>query len=412
MKEEKQNKRNPLKSAIFAVLFFSFGFYFGLGQTPEVVKVRGLEGKEAPAEVSADFNNFWRVWNLIDEKYVPSNPEDDESASSQKRVWGAIRGMVASLGDPNTVFLLPKEHELFEEEINGNFEGVGMEVGIRDDILTVIAPLKNTPAYRAGIKSGDKIFKIGDKETANLTVDEAVFLIRGKRGTSVDLVLFREGQNEPIEITLIRDVIDIPTLDTEWNGDVFIIRLYNFSGNSQDVFRSALRQFIIQSYGQPEKKMILDLRSNPGGFLNSSIDITSWFLPVGKIVVKEDFGGKREDIIHRSRGYNVFGENLKMAILIDGGSASASEIVAGALSEHGVATLVGSRSFGKGSVQELVKIPPDTSLKVTVARWITPNGRSISVEGLVPDYEVETTDEDIKEGRDPVMEKALEILEK
>lgn len=410
MEDKDQNRRSFLKPIVLSVLFFFLGFYFGAGQVSEISKVSGLEGKEHTTEITADFSSFWRVWNLIDEKYVPPDLETrDKTISGQERVWGAIKGMVRSLGDPNTTFLTPKELEVFEEEISGAFEGVGMEVGIRDGVLTVIAPLKNTPAYRAGIKAGDKIFKIDDKETLNLGIEEAISLIRGKKGTPVSLILFREDSNEPVEITLIRDTIDIPTLDTEWRDDIFIIRLYNFSGNAQGVFRNALREFILGSR-VGERKLILDLRGNPGGFLNASVDIASWFLPAGKVVIKEDFGGRREDIVHRSRGYNIFGNDLEMVVLIDKGSASASEILAGALQEHGVATIVGNQSFGKGSVQELVRVTPDTSLKVTVARWVTPNGKSISLGGLEPDIEVEIESEDLESEHDLVLEKAIEIL--
>ncbi len=411
MTEKSQDKKPFLKPVLFAVIFFFVGFYIGSGSSQEFVKIRGLEGKEAPADLSADFSPFWRVWNLIDEKYVPPDLEiAEDSVSGQERVWGAIKGLVHSLGDPNSVFLTPRELEIFEEEINGAFEGVGMEVGLREGFLTVIAPLKSTPAYRAGIKAGDQIFKIDGKETVNLSVEEAVGMIRGKRGTMVSLVLFREGVREPIEVNLTRETIDIPILDTEWAGDVFIIRLYNFSGNAQSAFREALREFI-QTTHSGDRKMILDLRGNPGGFLGASVDIASWFLPAGKIVIKEDFGGRRDDLIHRSRGYNIFGNDLKMAVLIDGGSASASEILAGALQEHGVAKIFGSQSFGKGSVQELVRVTPDTSLKVTVARWVTPNGKSISLGGLTPDIEVIALDEESSENdTDHAFEKALEYL--
>ena len=283
-----------------------------------------------------------------------------------------------------------------------------MEVGVRDGILTVIAPLKDTPAYRAGIKAGDKIFKIDGEETLNLSVDEAVRLIRGKGGTKVTLVVFRGEQKEPIEVVIERGVIDIPVLDSEWKDNIFILRLYNFSANSHENFRDAIRQFI--SNKNKNKKMILDLRGNPGGFLGSSVDIASWFLEAGKVVVKEDFGGRQEDTVHRSKGYNVFDKDFEMIVLINEGSASASEILAGALQEYGIAKLVGSRSFGKGSVQELINVTPDTSFKVTVARWVTPEGHSISLEGLTPDIEVLMTDADFESGNDPVLEKALEIL--
>jgi carboxyl-terminal processing protease len=189
------------------------------------------------------------------------------------------------------------------------------------------------------------------------------------------------------------------------NG-VFLIELYNFSANSPNLFRAALRQFIESG----SDKMIFDLRGNPGGFLEAAIDMASWYLPAGKVVVREDFGGARSEKVYRSRGYDIFTDNLKFAILVNGGSASASEILAGALSEHDKAILIGEKTFGKGSVQELINITPNTSLKITVARWLTPNGRSISEEGITPDILVKRTAEDIAASRDPQLQKAIEIL--
>ena len=393
---------------VTAVVFFSVGILMGLGNREEVLRVYGLENKETPTE-TVDFSDFWKVWNLIEEKYVMPNPKSDtEPATAQDKVYGAIKGLVESLKDPNSVFFLPVESEIFENEISGNFEGVGMEVGIRGEVLTVISPLKGTPAELAGVKAEDKIFQIDEKLTAGMGVDEAVSLIRGKQGTNVTLTLIREGVVQPIKIKITRGSIAIPTTDSKWIDDTYVISLYNFSANASDLFKKSLRKFIEQK--KKNSKLILDLRGNPGGFLEASVDIASWFLPAGKVIVKEDFDGKREEIIHRSKGYNVFPKDLKMVILINGGSASASEIVAGALQDHGVATLVGSQSFGKGSVQELIPVSSDTSVKITVARWLTPLGHSISVQGLTPDVKVEVTKEDIEEEKDPVLNKALEIL--
>ena len=223
----------------------------------------------------------------------------------------------------------------------------------------------------------------------------------------------REGESELLSIPVIRDIIQIPTISTSSedgaglrDDGVFVIQLYNFSALSQHLFREALREFIVSE----ADKLILDLRGNPGGFLEASVDMASWFLPLGKIVVEESFGEGIKPKVHRSSGYDIFNENLKMAIVVNRGSASASEILAGALKEHGVATLVGDRTFGKGSVQELVPITSDTSLKVTIARWLTPLGNSISEEGLKPDIEVERTLEDIENDIDPQIEKAAEFL--
>lgn len=353
-----------------------------------------------------DFSAFWKAWNVLNEKFV-AVATSTKPSTNETKLWGSIEGLAASYGDPYTVFFPPVESSNFEEEISGNFEGVGMEIGLKDDFLTVVAPLKNSPAYKAGILAGDKILKIDDKVTAGLSVEEAVKIIRGKKGTKVTLTIAREGEKEPREISVVRDVINIPTIDTELTKEkVFVIRLYNFSAISADLFRAALREFAVSG----TQKLVLDVRGNPGGYLEAAVDMASWFLPSGDVIVREDFGGKRDEIVHRSRGYNVFNKNLEMVILIDGGSASASEILAGALNEHGVAKLVGAKTFGKGSVQELVKITGETSLKVTIARWLTPDGLSISDGGLKPDIETKRTAEDFKAGKDPQLDRAIEYL--
>lgn len=282
-----------------------------------------------------------------------------------------------------------------------------MELGSKDNILTVIAPIKSSPADKAGIRSGDRILKINDTITVNVSVEEAVKLIRGDKGTSVRLTIGREGI-DPFEVTLVRDVINLPTLDTDYNRQtgIFTIKLYSFSANSSTLFRNALRDFVATG----SNKLILDLRGNPGGYLDAAVDMASWFLPAGKVVVREDYGSKQEEVAEKSKGYNIFSDDLKMVILIDNGSASASEILAGALSEYGKATLVGTRSFGKGSVQEFLKLDDNTALKITIARWLTPNGVSISDGGLTPSVEVKLTAEDVKAGNDLQMKKAIELL--
>ncbi len=360
----------------------------------------------ASTTASVDFAPFWKAWSVLNEKWVGTG-SSTALVGDQDKVWGAISGLTQSLGDPYTMFFPPKDNASFAEDIAGNFSGVGMEVGVKDGVLTVIAPLKNTPAYNAGILAGDKILKIDATSTEKLNDEQAIALIRGKDGTKVVFTIFRTGKKEPLKITVTRGVINIPTIDNELlPSGVYVIKLYNFSAISPNLFRDALRAFI-QSGAH---KLILDLRGNPGGYLEAATDMASWFLPPGKVIVRESFGPSKEEMVHRSKGYDVFNKNLQMVVLIDQGSASASEILAGALHEQGVATLVGDRSFGKGSVQELVPITADTSLKVTIARWLTPNGLSISGQGLTPDVLVKRTADDYDKGKDPQMDKAVEIL--
>ncbi len=394
-------------SILIIAISFSAGVLVGERHYSEIEKAVALFNKESTvvAAPGTDFEPFWKTWNILNEKYVSFK----STTTDQQRVWGAISGLAESFGDPYTVFFPPQESKNFEASINGEFQGVGMEIGIRDRVITVISPLKGTPAFNAGIKAGDKILKIDGAPATEMTVEKAVSLIRGPKGTTVVISVFREGEKEPLEFKIVRDVINIPTIDTEKRPDgIFVIRLYSFSANSPQLFRNALEEFI-NSQGD---KLILDLRNNPGGYLEAAVDMASWFLPGGKVVVKEESKDDGDKQIFRSKGYNIFSDKLKFVILVNAGSASASEILAGALSEHGIAKLVGEKTFGKGSVQELVKITPETSLKVTIARWLTPNGVSISEGGLKPDIEVVPTKDDITKGKDKQMEKAIEILNK
>lgn len=397
-----------LAGALIGTSFF-LGFYFGGERIPYKERVAAVANKDLPEEINAgervDFNPYWKAWSIIDEKFVGS--EGEVTTSNQERVWGSIEGLVESLDDPYSIFLPPEDSEIFNENIQGNFGGVGMEIGVRDDVLTVIAPLKNTPAERAGIQTGDKILEIDGEITADMKTDEAVKLIRGEVGTRVVLTIAREEKPEPFEVEITRDTITIPIIDSRLRDDgIFVIELYSFTATAPTEFRKALQRFLLEGEG----KLILDLRNNPGGFLNGAVDMASWFLPAGEVIVTEDFGGKKEDIVYRSKGYDIFDDTLEMIILINKGSASASEILAGALHEHGIATLVGTQSFGKGSVQELVKITNDTSLKITVARWKTPKGTSISDNGLTPDVNIEITQKDRENLRDPQLMRAVELL--
>ncbi len=385
-----------LTAIIIAV--FVFGIYLGYNERPEAKKIMGLLGKDTPPQLAQfDFGSFWKAWNVIETRYVALN-----EVNRQEMIWGAIHGLVGSLGDPYSVFFPPQEAEIFQTSVRGDFEGVGMEIGIKNKILTVIAPLKNSPASKAGIKAGDKIIKINDILTTDLTVEKAVTMIRGQKGTKVNLSVMRDGSSEPLAFELTRDVVEIPVLDTDKRSDgIFVITLYNFSARSSDEFRGALREMVKSG----SSRLVVDLRGNPGGYLESAVDIASWFLPAGKAVTKEKLNIGEGDVF-RSKGYNIFNK-LPMVILIDKGSASASEILAGALQEYGIAKLVGEQSYGKGSVQQLFDITDKSSLKLTIAQWLTPNGKSISKEGLKPDIEVKLTE---KDKTDKQMEKAIEVV--
>ncbi len=390
--------------ALFIIAAFLFGIYVGSKDTLDIYKITSISNKEPQVETNADFAPFWKAWNTINEKSPDAKNIDD-----QKRVYGAISGLVDALNDPYSVFFNPEESKAFQEEIAGNFTGVGMEVGVKNKILTVVAPIKDTPAERAGIRPGDQILKIDKTITSGLEVDKAVKLIRGEKGTTVTLTIFREGLKEPKEIKIVRDTINMPTLDAELRPDgIFVIKLYSFSANATNLWNQSMKKLMESG----SKKLILDLRGNPGGYLDAAVDISSWFLPGGKVVVTEDYGNNKKPRVFRSRGYNSFGDDLKFVILINGGSASASEIVAGAMQDHKKAILVGEKSFGKGSVQEVLEMTKDTLLKITVAKWLTPNGHLIHEKGLNPDHEIKISTKDFEAKKDPQMDKALELLNK
>lgn len=397
-----------LISLVLMLFTFSVGLYIGNKDNKQnnnfFYSLNSFSTSTNPADIK-EMNTFWSVWNLLDDKFVYTK-KDAKEITSDEKIWGAIQGLTASFGDPYTIFMPPEEAKEFETDISGNFEGVGMELAIKNNNLVVVSPLKDTPAYKAGVKKGDIVLFINNEIASGMTVDKAVKLIRGKAGTDVTIKFKREGVEDPIEIKITRGIIDIPTIETEEKDGVFIIRLYNFYAKSPEKFKDALREFAKSK----NNKLVLDLRGNPGGYLDAAVSMASWYLPLGKTIVRENFGEEKEEKIHRSKGYDIFNNNLKMIILVDEGSASASEILAGALQEYKIAKLVGTKTFGKGSVQELVKVTPDTSLKVTIAKWLTPNGISISEGGLTPDYEVKFTEKDFKEGNDPQMKKAIELL--
>lgn len=391
---------------LIAVLAFLLGAHQGKSEALAQVAMQNLKNTDVGQPSDVDFAAFWKAWTILKNDYVPT-ATSSKPVTDQDKVWGAISGLTASLGDPYTVFFPPVESEQFAMDIKGSFTGVGMEVGEEDGTLTIIAPLKGSPAEAAGIKTGDKIIRIDDTAAAHLSTEEAVNLIRGEEGTKVTLTLVHKGKTVPYTVVITRQVISIPTIETKKLDDgIFYIALYSFTENSPNLFRGALREFVESG----DTKLILDLRGNPGGYLEAALDMASWFLPPGKVVVSEDYGPGKEPTVYRSKGYDVFNDSLKFVIIVDGGSASASEILAGALSEYGKATLVGDKTFGKGSVQELLPVTDDTTIKVTVARWLTPNGNSISKQGIMPAIVIKPTEADIKAQKDVQLDRAVEFL--
>lgn len=409
------NKKFSLTLVGSSVALVLIGFIIGF-TVERVLITRGVTNVitgEIPAPDGVDLSPVWKAWSVIDEKFVPAAVASTTpiasttAAANEQRVWGMVSGLAASLNDPYTFFLPPQESKQFSEDMSGVFGGVGMEIAVKNMVLTVVSPLKGSPAERAGIRSGDLVLEIDGVDTKGIDVGDAVKKIRGPQGTKVKLTMMRQGWDAPRDIQVTRDVITVPIVDTKKLDDgIFVISVATFTANSPDLFRAALREFVISR----NTKLILDLRGNPGGYLDAAVDMASWFTPAGSVIVSEDYDGHSATIVHRSLGYDIFNKNLKMVVLVNKGSASASEILADALRHYGVAKLIGTDTFGKGSVQELVEITPKTSLKVTVARWLGPDGKQIPLTGITPDIMATTSDEAIKASEDPQMDAAIKFL--
>ena len=359
-----------------------------------------VENQLSAKDGKVDFALFWKVWDLVKEKHVDRNNLD-----AQKMVYGAINGMLQSTKDPYSNFFNPEESKMFSQDIAGSFDGIGAELGVKDEILTVVAPLDGSPAKEAGLRSGDKILKINGKSSLDLTIEEAVEMIRGKRGTEVVLNILHDGDNEAIDIAITRRKIVVDSVKLEFKEDnIAYLKIIKFSEDVDTQFDVALNKIITTK----SKGIILDLRDNPGGLLNKSIDIASRMMPKDKIVVsEEDSSGKKNDL-YTSGGDKL--SSIPMVVLINEGSASASEILAGALKDNQGLTFVGEKTFGKGCVQQLIDLPGGSSVKITVAKWLTPKGEYIMDKGIAPDVEVKMTADDYKNKLDPQFNKALELI--
>lgn len=370
-------------------------------RNPQIIQVQGVSDIGNPTGVSADFGTFWQAWDLINNDYLRNG-----SVTTEDKVDGAIRGLVNSLGDPYTDFFTKEEGQKFQEDVQGSFGGVGIQLGKVDGILAAIAPMKGTPAERAGILAGDLIISVNGSSTASWSIDEAVSNIRGPIGSKVKLSIMRKSWQEPKDFELTREEIVVPTIDyTVEAGNIAHIQLYNFNANAPEEFYKALLR--VQREGA--KGIVLDLRGNPGGYLDVAVELAGWFIPKGTLVVSEE--GKAGKVLEQLKANGSAAmQNMPMVVLIDKGSASAAEILAGALRDDRGVKLVGEKSFGKGTVQEVKELKGGASIKMTIAHWVLPSGKVIDHEGLEPDVAVDRSEDDIKNKIDPQLQKALDML--
>jgi carboxyl-terminal processing protease len=390
--------------SILALLGSGFFLGFNLGKkTSKIINVRGIANIDN--KTSADFGIFWETWSAIHQNYLR-----DSEVPEKERVYGAVQGLVRSLGDPYSEFFKPEDAKKFEEDISGSFGGIGAEIGSKDRFIVIVSPLKNSPAERAGLKPGDKILMINSTSTEGMSVVEAVKLIRGEVGTEVKLTILREKEEKPKEIKIIREIIQVPTLDYEVKDGILIVKLYSFNTNAEELFYKAVVDGFLR---QKAQGLVLDLRNNPGGFLDVAVDLAGWFLKKGTLVVKEVTREKNNgENNHLAEGNGAL-KDIPVVVLVNKGSASASEILAGALQIQRGVKLVGEETFGKGTVQKLIKLSDGSSLKITVANWVLPNGQILEGNGLKPDIEVKTNNEeqDSKDTKnDSQLQKALEVV--
>jgi len=347
-----------------------------------------------------DFNQFWQVWQKVKSKYVKQPVKDSDL------FYGAMQGLVAGVNDPYTVYFPPKQAEEFNKSLDGEFSGIGAEIGIKNNQLVVISPLPGTPAERAGLRPGDKIISIDKTFTAGMDVGEAVDKIRGESGSKVTLSVMRSGFTKSQDFVITRQTINVPSvMFSIKNKNVGYMRIMQFNQDTVPQFEAAIKQM------QDKKitKLVVDLRNNPGGYLDAAISLASEWVPAGRIVAEKYSDGSMNE--HTSYGLHNL-KDVQTVVLVNGGSASASEILAGALQDYGKATLVGEKTFGKGSVQEFENLPDGSALKITVAEWYTPKDKNINNEGITPDVVVKENWEKEKIGEDSVLAKALQILSK
>ena len=356
-----------------------------------------LRRKSDPRDV--DLSALWEVWNTLDSNFLYQN-----RFKTQDQIYGAIKGLVASLNDPYTVFMTPTETKDFEESMSGEFEGIGAEIAVKKNRLTVVTPLKGTPAELAGLRSGDRILKIDNESTFDMSINDAITKIRGPRGQKVVLTVERDGDTQPHEITIVRDTITVKDFSWKMQDGIAVLEITQFGTELVSQFSAVLPSLLLEK----PTGIIVDLRNNGGGLLDASVKVLDQFFDEQVLVTTNGRQiGQVEDLQSKRGGAFL---DIPLIVLVNRGSASASEIFAGAVQDTHRGLIVGEQTFGKGSVQNVIPMSGGASLKVTIAEWLTPNGRSIHDEGITPDIESTRTREEFEKNEDPVMERALELF--
>lgn len=394
------------------ILFVSaFGLGILVGQA--IIVKKQIENEKGNVEInkvinfnravnrsdSVEFDQFWQIWDRIKQKYVKKDVKDTDL------FYGAIQGLVYSLQDPYSVYMIPKEAEEFAKDLSGEFEGIGAEIGNKAGQLTVIAPLTDSPAERSGLRAGDKILAINKESTFGMDVNTAVSKIRGPAGTEVVLLISRNGNGKPFDVKIIREKINVPSITFSWKGDkIAYIRVMQFNEDTDSEFDNYVGKLVRDG----AKGIILDLRNNPGGFLDSAVTMGSEWVDNGNIVSEKSETGFSRD--HPTNGQHRLSA-YRTVVLVNGGSASASEIVAGALQDNEKAVIMGEKTFGKGSVQDFETFNDGSALKLTVAEWYTPGGRNINQDGIIPDIEFAEDWENEKVGEDKMVDKAVALIQ-
>ncbi|MBI5422074.1 S41 family peptidase [Candidatus Peregrinibacteria bacterium] len=397
------NTPKVLGFIILVVFIFALGWHVGAGQARQGQAPFAAEKQvgQGIGSDKVDMQLFWDVWGLLAGRYVDPNALDYKNM-----IYGAIRGMVFSLGDPYTTFLTPKENREFQESMNGTLEGIGAELTLRDGMITVVSPLKGSPAKQAGLQPEDVIIKVDGEDVTNFTLEQVVMRIRGPKGTKVKLTIGRKGENEPFDVDIVRQTINISSVEWKMIDSIADIELNQFGGKTKEEFTKAINEILLKR----PKGIVLDLRYNGGGYLDGAVDIVSEFVEKGKVVSVKKRNSEEDEVIYVTGKARV--AKVPMVVLINKGSASASEIVAGAIRDSGRGIAIGETSFGKGTVQEVENLIDGSSLRVTIAKWYTPNNVNISAVGITPDIVVARTIEDMKANRDPQLDAALSYLKK